>query len=71
VRLAGEVVVVRLFEASGGWYKALVTARGVMDYAFYNVDSRQMVCGQINWDKFANTAGIFFTEVGVKQRPLL
>ena len=71
VPLAGEVVVVRLFEASGGWYRALVSARGVMDNVFYNADSRRTVCGQVNWDKFANTAGIVFTEVGVKQRPSL
>lgn len=55
--------VTRLYEADGGRYYGIVQTQRVIDNIYYNVNSRHIVCGQRDWEGFANSGEIRFREV--------
>ncbi len=64
VNIVDSAKVTRLFESDSGWFRGQVHSQGIIDNVFYNERDKRIVCGQKQWDSFANTASIVFREVG-------
>ncbi len=50
VQIEREALIARLFKGNSGWYKAEARSSGAIDYVYYNVTSREFVCGEKNWN---------------------
>lgn len=70
VKIATEVSLRRLYVGDGDWYKAEMIGNGVIDNVFYSPISGKFVCGQKNWDAYADTKNIVFKEYGVSEKTI-
>lgn len=62
---------VKKFEISdAGWYKVYFMSQGIWDYAYYNPSSFKFVCGEKQWNQFAESRKIEFQEVGAKVKSI-
>ncbi len=50
VQIEREALIARLFKGNSGWYKAEARSSGTIDYVYYNVTSREFVCGEKSWN---------------------
>jgi len=59
-----------LWESDSGWYKADSLVDQTWDFVYYNYTTGRLVCGQKNWDKYAESSKIQFIRVDEKQLSL-
>jgi hypothetical protein len=61
----------RFYTSNNGWYKAEAISDAGWDNFFYNPTSGAFVCGQREWDTYADTGSVQFQEAGKEPRKLL
>lgn len=70
MKLSATPVVKRLYRSDSGWAKAELQISGVWDNVYWLESSGAIICGELDWQKFANSSSIAFKEIG-KSPPLL
>ncbi len=66
-----KATITRLYLARENWYKAEFRNQGVIGNVYYDPGTDRLICSQQEWDRFSNTAGMQFHEVGTPTKPRL
>lgn len=62
--ITSDVKIRRLFYAPEGWYRAEAWSSGVIDNVYFSPTANRLVCGQKQWESYAESSRITFDEVG-------
>lgn len=71
IKLNGTAVIHRLYTSTQGWYKAETIIQGMWSNFYYNPNNKLSVCGQQEWDAYADTKNIQFQQINQKPKKLL
>jgi len=58
----------KIYRAEDSWYKAEVAVAGIWDNVYLNFFTKQIVCGQKNWEKFGEAGSLSFKQVGIGEK---
>jgi hypothetical protein len=71
MKVRNTATIKRFYTSKSGWYKAEATSDAGWDNFYYDPTKGAFVCGQREWDAYADTGSVQFQEAGKEPKKLL